>query len=140
MKMCSKCKLEKTNSEFYKASWCSDGLRPDCKQCNIKKSSIRQKKRRKTNPETFRNTALKAKYGVSLEQYRIKLAAQGNVCKICGSSNPGASKKLFSVDHNHKTGQIRGILCHGCNAGLGMFREDPISLQNAIKYLKDYNG
>jgi hypothetical protein len=79
---------------------------------------------------------LKNKYGITFDQYSVLLGAQGNACKICGSFSPGASKKYFSIDHDHQTGKIRGILCHGCNAGLGMFKEDTKSLRQAAIYLE----
>jgi len=110
-------------------------VRSECKTCHNKISKVRSLKYNKRNPDKRTSTVLKNKYGITFEQYSTMLAAQGNVCKICGSSSPGASKDRFSVDHNHKTGKVRGILCHGCNAGLGMFKEDVRSLRFAISYL-----
>ena len=60
------------------------------------------------------------------------------VCDICG--NPESSKRfLLSVDHNHKTNKIRGLLCGSCNKGLGGFKDDASLLQKAIIYLKGEN-
>ena len=53
-------------------------------------------------------------------------------CDICGTSVEGKKKH---VDHNHKTGQVRGILCDKCNLGIGLFNENPEILINATSYL-----
>jgi hypothetical protein len=57
------------------------------------------------------------------------------VCDICGIDNPGKSRKNFSIDHDHKTGIVRGLLCHSCNVGLGHFSDNIELLEKAIKYL-----
>jgi hypothetical protein len=56
-------------------------------------------------------------------------------CNICGTKNPGKSRKNFSIDHDHKTGVVRGLLCHSCNVGLGHFSDNIDLLKKAIKYL-----
>lgn len=71
--------------------------------------------------------------GLTVEQYDKLLLDQGGVCKICGRP----PKKLrLSVDHNHQTGAIRGLLCWKCNTGIGWFREDVNALRKAADYLK----
>lgn len=59
-------------------------------------------------------------------------------CGICGSAKVGCSKRYgnFHVDHDHRTGRIRGLLCQGCNVGLGAFRDNPETLAKAIEYLR----
>lgn len=74
----------------------------------------------------------KAKYGITKEQYDALLTKQSGRCKIC-ESQLGCDLR---VDHNHETGEIRGLLCPNCNSGLGLFKEDPQRLENAIAYLK----
>jgi hypothetical protein len=137
VKTCKKCKVLKPRADFYSASSCKDGLRGSCRKCDVNLSSKNQVRRRVKNPNIFRNTALKAKFGISLNVFNQMLLAQDNRCKICYSLNPGASKRFFSVDHDHGTGKIRGILCHGCNAGLGMFKDNQASLIAAAKYLEE---
>jgi len=95
---------------------------------------------RKKNPDTFRNIELKKGYGITLEQYNILLESQNGVCKLCGKpevdicNKKGAVRNL-AVDHDHVTGRVRGLLCRGCNQGLGNFKESIQALTNAIKYL-----
>lgn len=75
-------------------------------------------------------------YGITLEQYDEMLEAQGGVCRICGGTNPEG--KRLHVDHGHDSGLVRGLLCNGCNTGLGLFKENVASLAAAIVYLEEY--
>lgn len=97
----------------------------------------------KRNPEKQKNHDLKKKYGITLEEFKQKQIDQNNVCAICGNPEVDIDKRLnkvreLAVDHNHTTGQIRGLLCRGCNQGLGNFQEDTKRLQKAIEYLYKY--
>lgn len=81
----------------------------------------------------FRNYHLNTKYGISIEQKEQMMIKQNNNCSIC--KNKFKNSKDCNVDHNHKTGEIRGLLCYRCNTGIGYFKENVIILQEAIKYL-----
>lgn len=83
--------------------------------------------------ECDRNKRLKQEYGIDLKQFRVMLAEQDQKCLICKEHLPTESKA--NVDHCHKTGVVRGILCHLCNLGLGTFRDRPDLLLEAINYL-----
>lgn len=61
---------------------------------------------------------LRRKYGLTPEQYDAMLAAQGGHCAICPATEPGGAGKMFHVDHDHRTGRVRGLLCHACNTVL----------------------
>jgi hypothetical protein len=102
-------------------------------------------KYRKT--EKFRRVAearrLKRKYGITLEQYKQMLEAQEGVCAICKRPEVSygrikdwriRSPKRLSVDHNHKTGKIRGLLCNTCNWKLGVFEDKEFKVE-VLKYL-----
>lgn len=86
----------------------------------------------KKNPEKIRGYQLLKNYGLTVERYNQMVEEQNGVCLICKQKSD--SKKL-SVDHNHETGEIRGLLCQGCNIGLGMFKNNVLILSEAIKYL-----
>ena len=73
---------------------------------------------------------LRRRYGVGQVDFDEMLAGQGGVCAICGAPDPQ------HVDHDHRTGWVRGILCFNCNGGLGQFRDNPVFLAEAITYLK----
>lgn len=77
----------------------------------------------------------KRKYGFLPGEWDAMFAAQDNSCAICGADDPG-SRQGWHTDHDHGTGVVRGILCHGCNIGLGGFRDDPARLMAASEYLE----
>jgi hypothetical protein len=75
-------------------------------------------------------------YGLTLAQYEAMSEEQQHVCAICGGVNTSETKpERLSVDHNHETGRIRGLLCGNCNRGLGLFGEDQERMFKAIEYL-----
>ena len=89
--------------------------------------------RKSRNPETDRAADLKKHYGISIAVYEDMLKAQDGVCAICKGSN--ANKRRLSVDHNHSTGEIRGLLCLHCNTLLAYAKESAVILGTAIEYL-----
>lgn len=101
---------------------------------------------RKRNPEAnfLRHFKywLKSQYNLTLVQYKALLLAQGGKCKICGKvldlPRPERRNSAASavVDHNHETGQVRGILCSACNMALGMFCDNPEVLRSAARHVE----
>ena len=85
-----------------------------------------------------RNIAYLNRYGITLKEYRAMHAGQNGVCKICGEPPPKGTR-LF-VDHDHETKKVRGLLCVGCNAGLGGFKDNTIVMTEAIRYLQRSRG
>ena len=93
---------------------------------------------------------LRYSFGISLERYDELFRRQNGLCAICGKneqairslkgSGLARGKKSLAVDHSHKTGLIRGLLCHRCNIGLGHLDENPVFLARAIAYLADHLG
>jgi hypothetical protein len=63
------------------------------------------------------------------------LKEQGGVCKICGTDKPWSRSGKFTIDHDHATGRVRGLLCHNCNLGLGKFKDSIEFLRKAMEYL-----
>jgi Autographiviridae endonuclease VII len=132
MKVCNGCRRELPVENFYKRS---ETGRPvsRCKDCL---QAIRA---------TRSNRVVRAKnlkrYNISPEQFTEILAAQNGRCAICRDSEFSDSlSRSLAVDHDHETGIIRGLLCSRCNAGLGMFRDDPALLQAAGAYLQSSSG
>lgn len=80
---------------------------------------------------------LKFKYNLTPEQYRAMQYKQNFCCAICGAHEPGYKREL-SVDHDHLTNKVRGLLCISCNTGLGMFKDSIRLLAAAIVYLEDH--
>ena len=108
--------LNKKSKEYYKLKF---ELNP-----------TEERKRRK-------QILLKCKYGISLIEYNIILDKQEGCCAICNKHHT-LFKQALSVDHNHITGQVRGLLCNKCNLGIGIFSDNILLLENAIKYIKIY--
>lgn len=76
---------------------------------------------------------LSIKYNISVVDYNDLLNSQGHACKLCGGKN--AKSRSLAVDHCHKTGKVRGLLCTWCNVGIGMFKDNPDLMRSAIEYL-----
>jgi hypothetical protein len=128
MKHCTACKQEKPLAEFSKERKAADGLRWICKQCDAQKSRATYARRKSEG--IVRYQQIERRYGVSKEQYLGMLASQGHRCTICSEALTEPC-----VDHCHTTGKVRGLLCHHCNKGLGMFKDNPAIIQAAIDYL-----
>lgn len=73
------------------------------------------------------------RYGITQAEFESILSDQGNCCAICRVSKDDCR---IVVDHNHATDEMRGILCHGCNVGIGVFCEDPCTTTSAAAYLE----
>ena len=92
------------------------------------------KEARRDVKKYHRDYDLKVRYGITPEHYNELFEAQKGCCKICGR-HQSELKKTLHIDHDHKTGYVRGLLCRGCNHGLGNFTDNPELLRQAIKYL-----
>lgn len=78
---------------------------------------------------------LERTYGITLAERDAMLQEQGLKCAICSTDEPRGRHKEWHVDHCHKTGEVRGLLCNNCNIGLGLFSDNPSILRSAITYL-----
>ncbi len=96
---------------------------------------------KKRTYEQEKHNSLKKAFGITLEQYNAMLKAQNGVCAICGQPEKRSYKATgrvmqLAVDHCHKTGKVRALLCGPCNHGIGNFREDAELIHKAIAYLE----
>ena len=149
-KVCSKCKIEKPFSSYFKDNNRKIGIRCKCIECcKIDTYSWREKNRsgynnyaaawRAKNPGKQHATDIKRLYGLKIEDYNVLLAAQSCQCKICGKQHDSSLKRgRLYVDHNHTTGAVRGLLCSECNRGIGAMRDSVELLEKSIAYLKSY--
>jgi len=80
---------------------------------------------------------LKRSFGITPEQYNEMLEAQGCKCAVCGGDCIRYDK--LSVDHDHRTGVVRGLLCHRCNSALGLLQDDEVIIYNLLQYLQKYH-
>lgn len=90
-----------------------------------------RKRRRERDPRFVHREAIRALYDLTLEQYDAMVLAQEGRCAICGDP-----MQEPQVDHCHSRGHVRALLCHLCNRGLGLFRDNPDNLVAAIDYLR----
>ncbi len=90
----------------------------------------------KSFPDIHATWKLRNRYGITLKQKKELLQIQENKCKICAIE---LTIKSACIDHNHKTGKIRGILCNHCNNGLGCFKDNCSLLKRALEYLNEVN-
>jgi hypothetical protein len=142
-KWCGECKQIKDVSEFYSHRNTLDGLQGRCKDCGRKY----HKKWRENNPEYDKKYMdeyhLLIDFGLTTAQYNKMLEDQEGRCAICYKYETRMQNgKLgrMSVDHDHKTGKIRGLLCNNCNRALGLLGDCIGTLQTAIDYLKLYRN
>lgn len=132
--VCSLCDETKPIEMFVQDKARKNGYVRICKSCR----QIRSQQWRTENPSKAKKASREykrrlryAEVGISEEGYQDLFKRQGGKCAICLK----ASKKRLSVDHDHKTGKVRGLLCTRCNQGLGYFKDDLKRLKGAISYL-----
>lgn len=138
-KACNKCSNTFPISEFYLTK---RGYRiPYCKPC----SRAHVKKWREKNPEKVKisnknwlRSHLKAKYGISVDQLNELLAKSNLMCAACGDKKHGLGASGLHIDHDHTTGEIRGLLCGPCNRGIGLLKDSADVLRGAARYLENF--
>ena len=110
---------------------------------NRDKRDTHQRRYLERNPEARKETIRKSKYthikrvyGLSKEQFYEMMKNQNDCCAICFARKEEQHYKTLSIDHCHKTGKVRGLLCSNCNTALGLFKDNKDSIQRAIQYLE----
>ena len=164
MRRCTKCNQEfpETSEYFRKAKHYKNGLCSWCKSCHRnyqakykrnsrnKDEESKEKARkyareyRKKNKDLYRSSQMKTMFGITLEDYNKMFEEQKGLCAICGL--PESHKNMYglkglSIDHNHHSGKVRGLLCNNCNLAIGQLKVDKfgtLNLEMAIRYLKLY--
>lgn len=91
---------------------------------------------KKVIQERWNKQVLRYRFGITPQQYDKMLSDQGGVCKICKKFRLTKAQGRMGVDHCHKTGKLRGILCDWCNVGIAKFEDNESFLIEAITYLK----
>lgn len=118
-KTCKRCHVEKSKGNFILNKSCTDGFNGWCKDCT-------------------KDDGLQKKYKISLKDYKSLLVKQNEKCAICSTSDPQGPTGMFVVDHCHKTGIVRGLLCNHCNTGIGKLHDDPALLRKAATYIEAF--
>lgn len=150
MIVCTKCGEEKPLDLFYKNKSKVNDIEKWCKVCcntnvrewrklNRERKNELERIRRKNNPDATKNSRFKYLYGISINDYEMLFDKQNGRCAICNEIETSLSNgqiRALAVDHDHITGQVRGLLCDRCNRGIGYLRDDPDILRAAIYYLE----
>ena len=131
--LCSDCGDDLSEGNWISNSKRKSGISNICSTCSCIRQGLWQINNKDKVAAKARRARLK-KYGITEKIYQETLEKQGNSCKICKSK--GKNKSL-PVDHCHKTGKFRGILCIKCNTLLGNANDDIRILKEAINYLKE---
>ena len=160
IKPCSCCKKIKESNCFSKLSYAKDGFNSRCKECdrksknehyknNKEKCKLNTNKWKKNNKDSVtkhrKKSDIKKRFGLTLEEYAIIYLRlweeQKGCCAICGlqatsyCKMSSVDKTTLHLDHCHKTGKIRGLLCFKCNSALGYFGDNANNLYSAYTYL-----
>jgi len=156
LKICSKCNEEKPFSEYYKNTTRKDGITSQCKDCSYTK--ILTSKKRCSKCKKYKSLGMYGKnksckkginsrckdcmqmilacktYSISEREY-VRLHKK-NQCSICKAK---PKKRKLDIDHNHITGEVRGLLCSQCNVAIGLLKGDETVsvLEEAIRYLRE---
>ncbi len=137
VKTCYECKIEKPINKFKFRTDTSTyrGICKPCQNAQARKRPNYQKWHRE-NKHIVAEHSFKAKlkkfYNLTMEQYKLMRQSQNDLCASCGELKP------LVIDHCHKTGKVRGLLCVHCNCGLGAFYDTVPKLESAIKYLQKH--
>lgn len=124
------------NSKYGRAKCCLDCRRKEYNKYDFDNSEDRNKKGIEYYKKNGWESNIKRKYGIDEKVYNHLLEQQNFSCKICGTHISHLSERL-SVDHNHITNKVRGLLCRHCNLLLGNASDEIEILENAIRYLKE---
>lgn len=145
-KDCPRCEERKPLDEFNKSG--RSGWQTYCRECNREYQRERNEENReeinrrarehyRENREEYRDRALRSKYGITSEDYQRMHDEQGGVCAICRREETAAHAngkvRRLAVDHDHETGEVRGLLCFACNVRVGYFENG-----GWMKALHDY--
>lgn len=130
MKYCAQCRQTKPVSEFGRNRATSTGLTTYCLPCHNKvMAEIKAKKH-----GSVRSYHLQRRYGMTEQEVEELSRRHGNLCLICLYRRP------LHVDHDHATGEVRGMLCFSCNGALGQFKDDATVMRRAVDYLEGRLG
>lgn len=143
-KTCRDCGATKTVEEFHRDKTQADGRHLYCKPCRAKRSQGYYRRWTAEQVAKHKERVYRSRYGVTPQMIDQMYELQEGCCAICGAAKArpaqvvtGGRQNVLHIDHDHKTGRVRGLVCLGCNVGLGGFRDNPRVLLAAASYLID---
>lgn len=138
-KLCPRCQEEKPLDEFpvRKRSNGSSRRHSYCPPCRREISSEWRKNNLEKDRLAHHKNHIKTRYGLDYADFERMVKEQNNCCAICGYQEARPEYNLH-VDHCHKSGKVRALLCGPCNKGLGCFRDNPQTVRAAANYLEEH--
>ncbi len=164
MKTCKFCKKEKSFENFSRNSTTRDGYAYKCKPCRaLEQRSLRnadpdhfngisRRSKKRLHPDERRRRhkewadknkdwsldySMRRRYGITLEHYNRMFSEQDGCCAIC-KTHQSEFKRRLAVDHCHKTGSVRKLLCNACNRALGVIKDNPKIAVGMFEYLNQH--
>ena len=143
MRKCAICQENKEINEF-RIDARRGKPRTNCKACDTSRhrewveknrDKVRASDRLRWQSKDRWEAHILRNYGLSASDYERMLVDQQGKCAICKTDKPGGSAKRFNIDHCHKSGAVRGLLCNSCNTALGKMSDNPEVLISAVIYL-----
>jgi Autographiviridae endonuclease VII len=136
-KTCTRCGQEKPLEEFSRGM-ALHGRRSRCKGCCVQEAQDYHRR----HPDWALGYRLRTKFNLTLQDYHKFWEEQDGKCAICSREflDVCEDRRRPSVDHDHQTGRVRGLLCFNCNTGIGKLSEDVQVLRAAIQYLEKHHG
>lgn len=139
-KPCSRCKEEKSFSDYYKNKRKKDGLDIYCKTCrkkqareNRERDNIPKRRWYNKNKDKVSWRHREHRYGITKKDFNLLLEKQSGCCAICKKPQNDLHYDYLYIDHSHKTGKVRGLLCASCNARLGWFENHSYWIAEYLK-------
>lgn len=142
IKPCKVCKEIKSLDMFQKAIENKDRHTNTCRSCLSKRARLYRQANYEKVANIMRDSQRKSKYGITKDQYLEMVVNQNYCCGICGKSpeNKVDIYKSLSIDHDHESGKIRGLLCSKCNTAVGLLKDNYFNCIKAARYLKKHRG
>ena len=135
-KTCSTCAGVYPVEDFPKDKAYPDGRKRQCKHCR----NASRREWRRSNPakhaKESRRWNLRVNYGLEPEDYEEILKSQDHRCAVCLKHETEVPRQRLYVDHCHDSGEVRGLLCSHCNAGIGNLMDSPALLREALRYVE----
>jgi len=142
-RVCNVCGVEKPVEDLVPSKRNRGGFMPCCKPCRneyFRRKRASSAEVRERESLRVRRSRLLSDYGMRDADYERMVAEQGGMCKLCGAPETGRSERFryWNIDHDHKTGRVRGLLCHICNITVGKFEalSDRIGQARILDYIK----
>ncbi len=153
-KQCNQCRELKSPEEFYRHPGTKDRRESKCKVCraahyqinkayhaayyraNKERAAAAKAEYRRRHRDDINARRRMRKYNLTSEQFAQLHVRQADLCAICSQPETNKRASVLSVDHDHATGFVRGLLCSHCNHAIGKLRDSPELLERAADYLR----